>query len=117
MLADAVVLDTAEMLRDPWTSDRLSIPDLILLRAKGSHTKHVVVDGKPVMRDGRITTIDVEALYAEIRAWVAKHADVAADPHKVAMIRRLKPHFHAWHRDMLRHLDVTQPHYMLNGAR
>jgi hypothetical protein len=33
------------------------------------------------------------------------------------MIRRLKPHFHAWHRDMLRHLDVGVPHYMLTGAR
>lgn len=117
MLADAVVLDTAEMLRDPWTSDRLSIPDLILLRAKGSHTKHVVVDGKVVMREGRLVTMDVDALHAEIRAWVAKHQDAAADPRKVEMIRRLKPHFHAWHRDMLAHLDVTVPHYMLNGAR
>jgi cytosine/adenosine deaminase-related metal-dependent hydrolase len=117
MLADAVVLDTAEMLRDPWTSERLSVPDLVLLRAKGSHTKHVVVDGKVVVRDRRIITMDVDALYAEIRAWVAKHQDSAADPHRVGMIRRLKPHFHAWHRDMLRHLDVTVPHYMMNGAR
>lgn len=117
MLADAVVLDTAEMLRDPWTSERLSIPDLILLRAKGSHTRHVVVDGRVVLRDGRITTLDVEALHAEIRAWVAKHQDGAADPAKVAMIQRVRPHFHAWHRAMLRHLDVTQPHYMMNGAR
>ncbi|WP_237215705.1 amidohydrolase family protein [Falsiroseomonas oryziterrae] len=117
MLADAVVLGTDEMLRDPWTSERLSVPDLILLRAKGSHTRHAVVDGKVVLRDGRIVTMDVEALYREIRAWVAKHQDSAADPRKVEMIRRLKPHFHAWHRDMLRHLDVSVPHYMMNGAR
>ncbi len=115
--ADAIVLDTAEMLRDPWTSGRLAIPDLVLLRAKGSHTRHVVVDGRVVLRDGRIATLDVEALYAEIRRWVAKHGDAAADPRKVESIRRLKPYFHAWHRDMLRHLDVTVPHYMLNGAR
>jgi 5-methylthioadenosine/S-adenosylhomocysteine deaminase len=117
MLADAVVLDTAEMLRDPWTSQALPIPDLVLLRAKGSHTRHLVVDGKVVVRDGRITTLDVDALHAEIRSWVARHQDGAADPRKVEMIRRLKPHFHAWHAEMLRHLDVTVPHYMLNGAR
>lgn len=117
MLADAVVLDSEEMLRDPWTSERLSIPDLILLRAKGCHTKHVVVDGRVVVRDGRIATMDVATLYAEIRAWVAKHQDSAADPHRVAMIRRLKPHFHAWHAAMLKHLDVTVPHYPVNGAR
>jgi cytosine/adenosine deaminase-related metal-dependent hydrolase len=117
MLADALVLDTQEMLRDPWTSERLSIPDLILLRAKGAHTKHVVVDGKVVVRDGRIVTLDVEALYREIRAWVAKHQDSAADPRRVAMIAKLKPHFHAWHAAMLEHLDVSVPHYVMNGAR
>lgn len=117
MLADAVVLDTAEMLHDPWTSDRLSIPDLILLRAKGIHTRHVVVDGRVVVRDGRFTTTDVDALYREVRAWVAKHEDSAADPRRIETLRRLKPHFHAWHADMLRHLDVTVPHYMMNGAR
>jgi cytosine/adenosine deaminase-related metal-dependent hydrolase len=117
MLADAVVLDTGEMLRDPWTSDRLAIPDLILLRAKGVHTKHVVVDGKVVVRDGRIVTLDVEALYREIGAWLAKHQDSAADPRRVAMIQRLRPHFHAWHAAMLEHLDVSVPHTMMNGRR
>ncbi len=117
MLADAVVLDTAEMLRDPWTSTRLAIPDLIVQRAKGVHTKHVVVDGRVVMRDRHITTMDVPALHAEIRAWVGKHEDAAADPRKVAMIRRLKPHFHAWHAQMLTHLDVSEPFYRMNGAR
>jgi len=105
------------MLRDPWTSERLPIPDLVLLRAKGCHARHAVVDGRVVLRDGRVTTMDVEALYAEVRRWVAKHQDSAADPRRVEMIRRLRPHFHAWHAGMLRHLDVSVPHYLLNGAR
>jgi len=117
MLADALILDTEEMLRDPWTSDRLSVPDLLLLRAKGQHVRHAVVDGRVVLRDRRVTTVDADALYAEIRRWVARHADTVADPRKIKMISRLKPHFHAWHRDMLRHLDVTVPHYPVNGAR
>jgi cytosine/adenosine deaminase-related metal-dependent hydrolase len=117
MLADLVVLDSTEMRRDPWTSDRLSIPDLVLWRAKGQHARHVVVDGRVVVRDGRLTTLDVAALHAEVRGWVAKHADAASDPERAETIRRLKPHFHAWHRDMLAHLDLTEPHYRLNGAR
>lgn len=117
MLADLVVLDTEEMLRDPWTSERLSIPDLLLWRAKGRHTRHAVVDGRVVLRDGRITSMDVPALHAEIRGWVARHGAAAADPAKLAMLGRLRPHFHAWHRDLLAHLDLTEPHYRLNGAR
>ena len=27
----------------------------------------------------------------------------------------VRPYFHAWHRDMLRHLDVTEPFYRMNG--
>ena len=113
--ADAVVLDTASMLRDPWTSARLSVPDLLVLRAKGGDVTDVVVDGKVVVRDRRITTMDVEALEREVRGYVARFEAAPPDPARVAKLDAVRPHFHAWHRDILRHLDVTEPFYRMNG--
>ncbi len=113
--ADAVVLETAGMLRDPWTSPRLAIPDLIVLRAKGTDVTDVVVDGRVVVRDRRITTMDLNALHREVRAYVERSEAAPPDPARVRLLDAVRPHFHAWHRDILRHLDVTEPFYRLNG--
>lgn len=113
--ADAVVLDTAEMLRDPWTSTRLSVPDLLVLRAKGQHVRDVVVDGRVVVRDGAITTMDVAALYRDIRAYVGRHEAAPPDAARVEKLAAVRPYFHDWHARMLQHLDVTEPFYRMNG--
>ncbi|WP_439597653.1 amidohydrolase family protein [Falsiroseomonas sp.] len=113
--ADLVVLDTASLLRDPWTSDRLSIPDLVLWRAKGQDVTDVVVDGKVVMRDRAITTMDVAALYKEVRDYVARHEAAPAPQARIDGINAVRPFFHEWHRRMLTHLDVSEPFYRMNG--
>ncbi len=113
--ADVVVLDTASLLRDPWTSDRLSIPDLVLWRAKGQDVTDVIVDGKVVMRDRTITTMDVEALYREVRDYVTKHEAAPAPQARIDGIDAVRPYFHEWHRRMLAHLDVCEPFYPMNG--
>jgi cytosine/adenosine deaminase-related metal-dependent hydrolase len=115
-LADLVVLDTAEMLHDPWTSPDLPLPDLVLSRAKGAHVRDVVVDGRVVVRDRRITTIDEAALNREVRAFVTRHRGTA-DPVRAERMRALRPYVHAWQAEILTHLDVTEPFYMLNGRR
>jgi 5-methylthioadenosine/S-adenosylhomocysteine deaminase len=116
-LADIVVLDTAEMTRDPWQSSRLPLPDLLVLRAKGQHVRHVIVNGRHVMDNGRITTIDVDALHREVTDYVTRHEAKPADPARIDKMKRLKPYFFAWHRELLKHLDVSEPHYMMNGRR
>ncbi len=116
-LADLVVLDTAEMLSDPWTTPDLPVPDLVLSRAKGSHVRDVVVNGCVVVRDGRVTTIDEDALNREVREFVTRHRGGAADPVKAEQMRALRPYVHRWQAEILRHLDVSEPFYMLNGRR
>jgi 5-methylthioadenosine/S-adenosylhomocysteine deaminase len=116
-LADLVVLDTREMLADPWTTPDLPIPDLILSRAKGAQVRDVVVDGKIVVHDRRITGIDEEALNREVRDYVSRHRGAPPDPVKGERMRALRPYVHAWQADILRHLDVTEPFYMMNGRR
>jgi cytosine/adenosine deaminase-related metal-dependent hydrolase len=116
-LADLVVVDTAEMLADPWTTPDLPVPDLIVSRAKGAHVRDVVVDGRVVVRDRRVTTIDEAALNRDLRDFLARHRAKPADPAKVAGMRALRPYVHAWQAEILRHLDVTEPFYLLNGRR
>lgn len=115
--ADVVVLDTQSMLRDPWTSERLSIPDLILWRAKGQDVTDVIVDGKVVMRDRIIQTMDVEALYRDVRGYVARHEAAPPPQARIDGINAVRPYFHDWHRAILAHLDVGEPFYMMNGRR
>ena len=114
-LADIVVLDTAELLRDPWTSPDFPLADLVVSRAKGAQVRHVVVNGRVVVRDRRITTIDEAALYAEVRAYVSAHRAAPPDPARIAGMAALRPFVHAWQADILSHLDVKEPFYMLNG--
>ena len=116
-LADLVVLDTAEMLNDPWTTSDLPIPDLVISRAKGAQVRDVVVNGQVVVRDCRVTTIDEDALAREVRAYVTSHRATPPDPVKAGRMRALRPFVHAWQAEMLSHLDVTEPFYMLNGRR
>jgi cytosine/adenosine deaminase-related metal-dependent hydrolase len=116
-LADLLVLDTREMLDDPWTSPDLPIADLVVSRAKGSQVREVVVNGQVVVRDGRVTTLDEAALAQEIRGFVSRHRGAAADPVRAGQMRALRPYVHAWQAEILRHLDVTEPFYFLNGRR
>ena len=115
--ADLVLLDTAELLHDPWTSPDLPLTDLILQRAKGSQVRDVVVGGRVVMRDRALTTIDEAALYREVREFAARHRAAAPDPARLAKLQALRPHVHAWQAEILTHLDVSEPFYRLNGRR
>ncbi len=115
--ADLVLLDTAELLNDPWTSPDLPLPELILLRGKGTQVRDVVVGGRVVMRDRVLTTIDEAALNREVRGFVARHRAAPPDPARVAALQALRPHVHAWQAEILTHLDVSTPFYLLNGKR
>ncbi len=107
MKADVIVLDTEEMMRDPWQSPRLPVPELVLMRGKGVHTRHAVIDGRIVMEDRRFPDYDVEALNAEVRAYVERFEGGPPDRTRLAMLERIRPHFHAWHAEVLTHLDVA----------
>ena len=117
MLADLAVLDTAEMLHDPWTTEDLPVPDLLISRAKGAQVRDVVVNGRVVVRDRRVTTLDEEALNREVRAYVSQHRAAAPDPVRAERMRALRPFVHDWQAEILTHLEVREPFYVMNGRR
>lgn len=115
--ADITVLDSTDMREDPWTSDRLSLADLLIWRAKGQDVTDVIVDGQIVIRDREFKTMDVDALYREVRDYVEHFEAKPAPQTKIDNINAVRPYFHAWYREILSHLDVSEPFYLMNGRR
>ena len=58
------------------------------------------------------TTIDVDALYREVRDFVAREPD-KAQQHYAAQMRRLQPYVQAWYRGMDNF--PRQPYYPVNS--
>lgn len=113
-LADLVLVDAAPILDAPWTSPDADLLETLVLRAKGSHVRTVVVGGKVIIEDGRIVGYDVEALFAEVRQFCARGLSDAQRARQDT-IRRLIPPHQRWHNAMLEYLETTQPFYRLNG--
>lgn len=116
MKADAILVDLDRVLHDPWCAPGLSIAEAFLHRAMGADVDTVVIGGRVVMEDRHFRTIDVPALYREIRK--AARPITAIQRRRAEMLRRLKPHVQAWYAGWL---DApADPFYVLNsrvGAR
>ena len=52
-----------------------------------------------------------------MRSFVARHGGQPPNPARAERMGALRPYVHAWQADILRHLDVTEPFYMLNGRK
>ena len=55
-------------LDQPYLNPDVSILDALVHRARGVDVDVTIVDGEVVMREGRVTRVDKDALYKEIRA-------------------------------------------------
>jgi cytosine/adenosine deaminase-related metal-dependent hydrolase len=70
--ADAVLIDLERLIAPRGLSSETIPLELVVQRAKAAHVDAVVVDGQPVLLDGRPTSIDEAALTAELRARFAQ---------------------------------------------
>jgi 5-methylthioadenosine/S-adenosylhomocysteine deaminase len=108
-----ILVDLERVLRDPWMTEDLPIAEAFLHRAMGEDVNTAIVGGRIVMEDRRLTTLDVDALYREIRK--AARAIGRAQRHHAEMLQRLKPHVQAWYDGWLPPVDKAQPYYVLNS--
>jgi len=109
--ADAILVDLDRVLDDPWLTGDLDIVEAFMHRAMGSDVATAVIGGRVVMEDRRFLTIDVPALYQEIRSAAKTIGD--EQRRRAEMLQRLKPHYQRWYRDWLG--GETQPFYVLNS--
>jgi 5-methylthioadenosine/S-adenosylhomocysteine deaminase len=77
----------------------------------GADVATAVVGGRVVMEDRRFLTVDVPALYQEVRTAAKAIGD--EQRRRAHMLQRLKPYYQRWYQDWLG--GETQPFYVLNS--
>ncbi len=112
MKADAILVDLDEILEDPWWSGDLDIAEMFVHRAKGHHVASVVVGGTIVIEDRAFKTVDVEALWREVRA-VCKRGLPPAQKEFAGLMDAIKPYAQAWYARW--HKPFGEPYYRVNA--
>ena len=102
-LADLTLID----MRDPTFSPANSVARQLVHIEAGRGVRHVVVDGKVVVRDRRLTTVDEATIYEAVRVVMPEfRKDFAAISGRVA---RLQPYLDEAHRRiMAAELDIER---------
>jgi cytosine/adenosine deaminase-related metal-dependent hydrolase len=111
--ADAILVDLDGVLEDPWLDPEFDIVEAFLHRARGGDVNTVMVGGRLVIDDRTWRTLDVRALYDEVRAVAAKGIG-AEQRHTAEMLARLKPHAQAWYQGWSEPM-LTKPYYVWNS--
>ena len=109
--ADAILVDLDRVLDDPWLTDELDIVEAFLHRAMGADVSTAVVGGRVIMEDRAFLTVDVPALYREIRGAAKTIGD--EQRRRAELLQRLKPYYQRWYREWLG--GDTEPFYVLNS--
>jgi cytosine/adenosine deaminase-related metal-dependent hydrolase len=96
MAADMVTVDWKAVAR-PHVDSRTALVDALVLRSRKGMVRGVWVGGAEVVRDGRVTLVDRDAVMAEIEDRLARPPD-EAETRARDMVDRLMPHLEAWFR-------------------
>ncbi|WP_119459161.1 amidohydrolase family protein [Rhodospirillaceae bacterium SYSU D60014] len=94
--ADILLLDL-ERLTWPWVAPETDPRDLILLRARASDVRTVLVGGEVMLQDGRPTRFDAEAAGRELAAQLTVAPYPAEAAKRVeALLPYIEAHYAAW---------------------
>lgn len=110
-LADVVLL-RLDAIEEPYVDPSVGPIDLLVRRARASDVDTVVIGGKIVMRDGRITGIDRASVVAELQRSLDRPS-TRDEGHYRRLATRLEPYmrrFLAYSRQPL-----GEPHYRYNA--
>lgn len=113
MKADAILVDLDTISDDPWLDPRADIIEAFLQRGLGRDVSSVVVGGRVVVQERRFQTMDVEALFHEVRSFCARGIP-DAQRERIAQLQRLKPYVHAWYAGWEDHM-LDAPFYRFNS--
>ncbi|MDP4108820.1 MAG: amidohydrolase family protein [Bacillota bacterium] len=111
--ADIILIDLHDILENPWSAPNGSFGNIFIHRALGRCVNTVIIDGKPVMRDRKLLTIDKDALFAE----AAKQASRGKTPEQLKyrdLLYRIKPYYQKWYNSWLEDLELS-PFYKMNS--
>ena len=109
--ADIVLLNLSNI-EEPYIDPDVSIVDAVVHRGRSLDVDTVLVDGEVVMRDRKLTKVDKEALFKEIKLAL----DRPRQPHEAARLelgRQLQPYLRRFHEGTLPQ-DMV-PHTVYNA--
>jgi cytosine/adenosine deaminase-related metal-dependent hydrolase len=113
MKADAILVDLERIAEDPWLDPDLDIVEAFVQRGLGSDVASAVIAGKVVMEERKVVTMDVDALYREVRDFCSKGLSPEHKARADTMLR-IKPYMQAWYRDWEKPVLGT-PFYTINS--
>jgi len=113
MEADMILVDLKEMLQEPCVLPGFDMGEVLLRRGLGRQVDTVVIGGKKVMEGRRLLTVDVEALYEEVRGQAAA-GRTPAQLENEAFLERLRPYYQAWYEGWLKDVEL-EPFYLFNS--
>lgn len=109
--ADLVVLDYKAMTA-PYTAPATSPLTALIHRAKTSHVRATIINGRIVYRDGKFTNVDRDEIFARLTAELARPA-LPDELARADLSERLMPHLKDFYADWK--LAFSEPWYRLNG--
>lgn len=114
MKADLITVDTEVIMNDPWTFPDIDPGTAFIHRARGAHVQNVMINGTLVMKDRQSTTMDIDALYHEIRT--AANKGLTPEEKRFAdFLAEIKPYEQRWYAHKT---DFPkEPFYHVNARR
>jgi N-acyl-D-aspartate/D-glutamate deacylase len=112
-LADMVLLDYRAICH-PFVDPAQDPIDVLLYRGSGRHVHTVLVDGRVVVRAGRVVTVDEEAIAGRLRESASRprtEAELALVRSMDALKALVKAHYAGWTQKV-----AAEPYFMVNSA-
>ena len=109
--ADIVLLNL-QNIEEPYLDPNVSIVDAVIHRGRGIDVETVMVDGKPVFRNGRLSGIDEGLLFRELKESLTR----PLLPHEVErnnLSREIEPYLRRFYAATI--AKLSQPHYQYNA--
>jgi cytosine/adenosine deaminase-related metal-dependent hydrolase len=101
--ADIILVNTTR-LTTSFASPKLSVVDLLLLRARGSDVDHVMINGDLVVRNKQFLRADKSKLQRRVRKW--KERDSGLDRNLAKLVPQVRAFYKKW--------DEGEPTYRMN---
>ena len=99
-----LVLVNASRFTVPFVSEKLSLIDLLILRAKGADVDHVMINGKLVVRNKRFLMANKTKLLQRVGRWKEKNSGL--DQNLAKLADQIRSFYERW--------DGGEPSYRMN---
>jgi cytosine/adenosine deaminase-related metal-dependent hydrolase len=114
--ADMVLFDW-RTIAYPYLDEEVPVLEAVLRRARSRDVDTVIVAGEPILRDGRFTRIDKQAVLHELASALAVPRD-GDEQAQLDLARRLKPHAASFYDADPQHgCSCCRPFYHMNARQ